>query len=304
MTKTMTMAMTTPNRARPAAGARSWPWPWRDRAGRLSALKLAVLLAAIGPACWIVLQGLFADLGPRPVNELIHQTGSWAVRFLVLSLAVTPLRRLANWSRLIIVRRMLGVTAMAYAVMHLTLYVGDQKFDLWKVGTEIVLRFYLTIGFVALTGLIVLGMTSTDDMIKRLGAKRWQRLHRCVYGIAGLALIHFFLQSKLDVSEATLVTGVTVLLLGHRLMLKLGLGKTPLSVPALAVLSGAATVLIEAGWYYGKSGVPVGRVLAANLNLAMAVRPAWWVLAIGLGLAALSAARTKVQERQAAPVRA
>ena len=103
--------------------------------------------------------------------------------FLMISLAVTPLRRIARFNQLVDVRRMIGVGAFVYAAAHISLYVADQMFDLWKVASEIVLRLYLTIGFVALLGLAALAATSTDGMVRRLGGKRWQRLHQAIYGI-------------------------------------------------------------------------------------------------------------------------
>ena len=137
---------------------------------------------------------------------------------IVLSLAVTPARRLFNAPKLINMRRTLGVTAFCYAVLHLTLYVVQEKYDLVKVASEIVLRIYLTIGFVALIGLIALAATSTDGMIKRLGGARWNRLHKLVYPIAILGIIHFLMQTKLDISESVMVAGFLFWLLGYRLM--------------------------------------------------------------------------------------
>src|SRR6185295_6134271 len=102
----------------------------------------------------------------------------------MISLAVTPLRRVARFNHLVDVRRMIGVGAFVYAAAHISLYVADQMFDLWKVASEIVLRLYLTIGFIALLGLMALAATSTDAMVRRLGAKRWQRLHQAIYVIA------------------------------------------------------------------------------------------------------------------------
>ena len=114
-------------------------------------------------------------------------TGQWAVRLILLSLLVTPLRRVAQWPKLINVRRMVGVAAFAYALAHFTIYVVlDQKLDAAARRSEIVLRFYLTIGFVALLGLTRSAATSTDAMIRRLGGQRWNRLHKLIYVIAAL----------------------------------------------------------------------------------------------------------------------
>lgn len=273
--------MTAMTRSRPL------PFPWLDRAGRLSLLKLAVFCALFAPGLHIALAWSLDALGAKPLTEAIHRTGDWAVRFLLLSLAVTPLRRIGNWPKLILVRRMLGLTALAYALVHLTLYVADQKYDLAKVASEIALRIYLTIGFGALLGLAILGATSTDAAIRRLGAG-WPILHRTVYGIAVLALVHFFLQSKVDVTQAVLMTGFFVLLMLYRGMHGAGVPTAPLSLLGLALACAIATALIEAGWYGLKTGVSPWPVLEANLDFAYSIRPAWWVLAAGVGLAALS----------------
>ena len=150
--------------------------PWLDRSGRLSVLKLVVFIGLLLPGAWIALELSMGWLAPKPITEAIHGTGLWAVRILMVSLAVSPLRRIAQWNKLIVVRRMLGVAVLAYAAAHFTLYIVDQKFDLVRVASEIVLRFYLTIGFVALLGLAALGATSTDAMIRRLGGQTWNLL--------------------------------------------------------------------------------------------------------------------------------
>ena len=141
-------------------------------AGRFSALKLAVFLALLALAALLAVDALTGGLGARPWDAAIHRVGWWTVVFLLASLAVTPLRRSLRWNALISVRRMIGVTVFAAAVLHLVLYAGQEAWDLWKVGSEIVLRIYLTIGFVALLGLAALAATSTDAMVRRLGGKR------------------------------------------------------------------------------------------------------------------------------------
>jgi sulfoxide reductase heme-binding subunit YedZ len=291
--------------------------PWTDRSGKFSPLKAAVLAGAFLPALWLVWQALSGSLTPatplgllgaRPITEAIHQTGDWAIRFLWLSLAVTPLRRIANWPKLILVRRMLGVTALCYALTHLTLYWVDLKLDVFRVVQEIALRFYLTIGFAALLGLIALGSTSTDAAIKRLG-RNWNRLHKIVYVIGVLAAFHFFIQSKADVYEPTLMAGFFLLLMFYRLAHWRGFALTsPLVLVAIAVLAALGTAAIEYAWYGIATGVPPGRVLAANLQFSYSIRPAWWVLATGLGVTLLGLARPWVGRQEPArdrrPVRA
>jgi methionine sulfoxide reductase heme-binding subunit len=261
---------------------------WTDRAGRFSPLKLAAFLCCIGPMLLLALMALTGDLGSKPLTYAIHDTGDWAVRFLLISLLVTPLRSLANLPKLIIVRRMLGVTALAYVLVHLALYVVEQRYDMFKVASEIVLRLYLTIGFVALLGLLALGLTSTDSMIQRLGSVRWNRLHGLVYGLTVLSLLHFFLQSKLDVTQPVLMTGLFLWLMGYRLMRRYSFGTGLIALLLLAIAAGLATALVEAAWYAARSGVMVLRVLAANLDISFSIRPAWWVLVAGLVMVALA----------------
>jgi sulfoxide reductase heme-binding subunit YedZ len=283
--------------------------PWTDRSGKFSPLKALVLAGACLPALWLAWQALsgsltpatpLGPLGARPITEAIHQAGDWAIRFLWLSLAVTPLRRIANWPKLILVRRMLGVTALCYALTHLTLYWVDLKLDVFRVAQEIALRFYLTIGFVALLGLIALGSTSTDAAIKKLG-RNWSRLHKIVYVIGVLAAFHFFIQSKADVYEPTLMAGFFLLLMFYRLAHWRGFSLTsPLVLVAVAILAALGTAAIEYAWYGIATGVPPGRVLAANLQFSYSIRPAWWVLATGLGVTTLGLARRWVGKQEPA----
>ncbi len=206
---------------------------WRDRRGKLSWLRLAALaflLMPVGIALWN------ADAimhGARPLNDVIHRAGFWMLMFILATLAVTPLRRITRFGQLIDVRRMLGVGAFVYGVTHISLYTADQMFDLVKVASEIVQRVYLTIGFTALIGLTTLAATSTDAMVRRLGALRWQRLHYAVYGIGALALIHYFQQTKADVSVPTFTAGVFGWLMGYRIVVKLWKVRGELSTPAL-----------------------------------------------------------------------
>lgn len=267
--------------------------PWNDRAGHLSLLKLTVFLGVIAPGAWILAQAATGTLGSKPITSAIHQSGDWAVRFLLLSLLVTPLRLAADWPRLILVRRMVGVAAAAYAAVHLVFYVVEQAFDLGKVASEIVLRFYLTIGFAGLLGLLALAATSTDAMIRRLGSARWNRLHVLAYPIAFLAVWHFFLQTKLDVSEPVLMLGFLVWLMGFRLMRRLGMAVAPLRLAGLALISAVATALLEALWYATMTGVMASRLLQANLGIAFGIRPAVWVGLAGLALAAVSWGRMR-----------
>jgi methionine sulfoxide reductase heme-binding subunit len=265
----------------------------RERSGRWSPVKIAAFVAAILPALWIAYQAAAGELGARPVTEAIHQAGDWALRFLVITLAVTPAQRILNYPRIGLARRTLGVASAAYAILHLSLYVLDQHFDLFKVASEIVLRIYLLIGAVALTGLIALATTSTDAAISRLGPQRWNRLHRFVYGIALLATVHFFIQSKLETYQPVLMAGFLTWLLAYRALYRHNGEVTPLHLLLLACAVAAFTAIGEAALYMFTSGVDARLVLLAHFDIDMDVRPAWWVLAAGLAVAALSFWRQK-----------
>ena len=265
--------------------------PWLDYSGRLSPLKLLVFVALFLPGSWTALALATGNLGAEPLKEAIHQLGLWAFRFLLLALAITPSRQSLAWPRLLLVRRMLGVAAFAYVCAHLLLYAADQAFDLGKVASEIVLRFYLTIGFVALLGLAALAATSTDGMIRRLGARRWQRLHRLAYPIAALALVHYFIQSKLEVYEPTVMGGVVAWLLGYRVLAARRRDRrVPLSgIAALGLGAALLTIGGETTYFWFKTGVDPLLVLPVNLSLATGIRPGMVVLAAG-GAATLLAA--------------
>ncbi len=167
-----------------------------------------------------------------------------------------------------------------------------EAFDLGKVVVEIAVRPYLTIGFAALLGLVVLGLTSSDAAIRTLGAVRWNRLHAIVYALALLALIHFALQKKIDVTEPALMAGFFLWLMGFRWLRRRGVPLGLVALTGLAVVAALGTVVIEAGWYGTMTGIPWRRVLAANLDFSFSIRPAWWVLGAGLAMAALGLLRT------------
>jgi len=265
----------------------------RERSGRWSPVKIVAFVAAVLPAFWVAYQAATDDLGARPVTEAIHQVGDWALRFLLITLAISPAQRILNYPRIILARRTLGVASAVYAVLHLSLYVLDQHFDLFKVASEIVLRIYLLIGAVALTGLIALASTSTDAAISRLGPQRWNRLHRFVYGIAVLATVHFFIQSKLETYQPVLMAGFLTWLLAYRALYRRNGVVTPLHLLLLAFAVAAFTAIGEAALYMFTSGVDARLVLLAHFDVDMDVRPAWWVLAAGLAAALIGFWRQK-----------
>ncbi|HEY3919813.1 MAG TPA: protein-methionine-sulfoxide reductase heme-binding subunit MsrQ [Stellaceae bacterium] len=267
--------------------------PWFDYSGRFSPLKASVFLALFIPGIWTAVSFQLDRLGARPLTEAIHQFGDWTIRLIFISLTITPARIVLQWPRLLEVRRMVGVAACVYVLTHLSLYTADEAFAFGTVASEIVLRIYLTIGFTALTGLCVLAVTSTDGWQRRLGGRRWQSLHRILYGIGLLAVIHFCMQSKLDEWQPTIMAGIFFWLMGCRVVSwRLGRGKLPLwSVAGLSLAAGLLTALGEAVYFWIAMGAPIGLVLQANLSLETGLRPAWVVLASTATIALIGWAR-------------
>ncbi|MBI3673079.1 MAG: sulfoxide reductase heme-binding subunit YedZ [Rhizobiales bacterium] len=258
--------------------------PFTDRAGRFSALKTLTLAGLASPALWLLYRTVIHDLGPLPIKEALLFCGLWTVRFLVITLALTPAQRFLNLPRLALVRRMCGVATFAYGLTHFSLYVAMVKFNLVFVASEIVQRYYLAIGFTALLGLSALAATSTDAMVRRLG-KRWKMLHRLVYGIAVLGILHFFMWSKIDASQATLMAGLFLTLMIYRLLIRRRFSPSIPILAAAAAAGAVATAVLEFAWYGLTSGVDPWRIVLANLMLAYGPRPAVWVLLAGLAVA-------------------
>ncbi len=156
-------------------------------------------------------------MGVNPVETLSHRTGDWSLRFLLLTLAVTPLRRLTGWNGLIKFRRMLGLFAFFYVCLHFGVYlIFDQFFDWASIVEDVAKRPYITVGFAGWLLLIPLAVTSTNGMTKRLG-RNWQRLHRLVYLIGTLGVLHYLWLVKADIAEPLLYGGILGVLLGYRL---------------------------------------------------------------------------------------
>lgn len=269
--------------------------PWKERNGRFSPLKAAVFAGLFLPALWIAYLALTGALEPKVVTEMIHLTGKWAIRFLMLSLLVTPLMRGARYPKFVAVRRMIGVAAFAYATAHLCLYIVDQHFDLAHVASEIARRFYLTIGFVAWLGLAALAATSADAMICRLGSK-WSTLHKLVYGIALLTLLHFLIQAKADITEPAIMVGFFLILMLFRVFVKRRVTPVVAALAATA-LATPLTAGIEAAWYALVRHIPFSEVLQSNIDPGMAFRPSAFVLAAGAAFLAVAFVRRATAPR-------
>lgn len=181
-------------------------------------LKPAVFLASMAPAALLVWDTIAGNLSANPIEDVTHRTGRWGLTFLLITLAVTPLRRLTRLSQLGLLRRMLGLFAFFYLSLHFAIYFGlDQFFSLEDIVEDVAKRPYITVGFSSFLLLLPLALTSTKKMIKRLGGKRWTRLHRLVYVAAAGGVLHFLWQVKADTRDPVIYGVVLVVLLALRL---------------------------------------------------------------------------------------
>lgn len=269
--------------------------PWTDRRGRLDPFRTTVFTLLLLPAAWLATRWALDMLGARPLHAAIHSTGYWAAWIFMASLVVSPAKALLGTPNIVVVRRMIGVAAACYAGVHLVLYAADQSWRVSVIVTEILVRAYLTIGFVTLLGLLALAVTSTDGWAKRLG-RNWKRLHKLAYGFAALALIHFFLQSKADVSQATVAAGVFAWAMIWR-ALPAGRDRGPAPLIGLALAAAMAALLFEWVWYRFGTHVDPLRVLRGEADLSFGLHPAGLVLLLGLLAAGMAELHGLAQTR-------
>jgi DMSO/TMAO reductase YedYZ heme-binding membrane subunit len=187
--------------------------------GNMPVARLGLILNLLVPLIFLIADALNGQLGADPVKEAIHTTGLVAVTFLVASLAITPLKMVTNWGWLIQFRRSVGVFAFYYACAHLMIYFWwDRERSLSSTVYEITHRYYLLIGFFSLVLMLPLWATSFNGAIKVLGGRRWKQLHRLAYAAAGLACVHFYLQTKADKSRPEVYLAILVALLLWRII--------------------------------------------------------------------------------------
>ncbi len=179
--------------------------------------KLLVFAACLVPLALLAWRGFAGGLGANPIEAITHSTGDWALRFLLITLAITPLRRLSGWNRVITYRRMLGLFAFFYGTLHLFTYLWLDKFFAWQdILHDIPKRPFITVGFTAFVLLVPLALTSTAGAIRRLGGRRWRALHRAAYVATALGVVHYWWLVKADVTLPALYGCVLGLLLAIR----------------------------------------------------------------------------------------
>jgi len=179
-------------------------------------LKRIIFIAALIPAAMLIADAVRGNLTANPIEYITHQTGDWAIRFLVITLAVTPIRRVSGWNPIIQLRRMLGLFAFFYATLHfLTWFVLDWFFDFRQMLEDVTMRPFITLGMATFLMLLALAVTSTTASMRRLG-RRWTQLHRLIYVASITALTHFWMVGKVLLTEVTYWAVALTALLGFR----------------------------------------------------------------------------------------
>lgn len=184
-------------------------------------VKPSIFFMALIPFIWLLLKVFQNDLGPDPAQALSIETGEWALRFLLLTLAITPFRQIFRMAEIARLRRMIGLFAFFYASIHFLSWMAFILAFRWlAIAEELVERPYITVGFLAYVILFLLGVTSTNSMVRRLG-KNWKRLHKFVYAASILAIVHLLWILRTDVTEAVIYGVLLAILLGYRIFRKL-----------------------------------------------------------------------------------
>jgi methionine sulfoxide reductase heme-binding subunit len=261
-------------------------WPWQDRERRFSWLKAAAFALVLLPAIRFTYQFATGDYGMLPIafGGMTYWSGVWATALLLMALAVTPALKILRWPALVDARRMIGVTALVYTFAHIIIYFGLRSWNFGFIVNEMATRLSMIVAMLSTIGLIVLGATSLDAVIRHMGAKGWQRLHNTNYAITGLAVLHVVL-ARGTYPEQYMLAGIFLWLMVWRVLARYGLGADS---RALAVLTAAACVfaaLLEAAALWIRRGYEVSWTLGNNFSLAgldIGVPPAWQVLALGL----------------------
>ena len=213
-------------------------------------VKPLIWLLALAPAAWLAWTVVNQTLSPNPAEAINRFLGEWALNFLIDTLAVTPLRKLTGWAVLTRLRRLLGLFAFFYAVLHLTSYiVVDQFFDWAAIWNDIVKRTFVTLGMLGFVILAALAATSSARMVKRMGGHNWQRLHKGVYAASVLAVIHFIMMRKGFQLEPLMYTGFLTVLLGARLLPSRKTKRSPVTPPVRSHPAGnvTASILLPSG---------------------------------------------------------
>lgn len=190
---------------------------WLPGSRQILAIKAGAFLLALAPFVWLAWGAFTGGLGTNPIEKLTRDTGWWCLVMLLATLSLTPLRKLASMHWVLRLRRMLGLYAFFYGVLHFTTFIWfDHWFDLMEMFKDVIKRPFITVGFAAFLLMLPLALTSTNAMVRRLGGRNWQRLHRLAYVVPALGVLHYWWLVKADVREPLAFGAVLAVLLGLR----------------------------------------------------------------------------------------
>jgi sulfoxide reductase heme-binding subunit YedZ len=273
-------------------------WPWHDRQQGFSWLKAGTFVLMFAPAISMLHDLATSQFGPVPLGGLTYWSGLWATALLLLALAVTPAVTIFRWRRLIIVRRMIGVTALAYAVAHIFIYFALRFWNFAFIAHEIVTRLSLIVATVSTIGLIALGATSVDAAVRHMGAKGWQQLHSAVYVVTALALLHYLLSPGLF-PDQFLLSGMFFWLMAWRVLERHEHGTSAGVLALLAVASCLFTAGLEVGCIWAFRGYALSEIFSIYFTTILGIPPAWTILALGLLIAVAAFAEQSLRVRMA-----
>jgi methionine sulfoxide reductase heme-binding subunit len=259
-------------------------WPWQDRTRKFSFLKAGTFALMFVPAIWLVDQVAAGEFGPVPLGGMTYWSGFWATAILLIALAITPVSTIFRWRRLILVRRMIGVTALAYAVAHIIIYFALRFWNFAFIANEIATRLSLIVATASTVGLVALGATSVDAAVRWMGANGWQRLHGAVYVITALAILHYLLSPGLF-PDQFLLSGLFFWLMTWRVLARRGHGANAGALALLALAACVFTAAFEVGCIWAFRGYALAEIFNIYFTSILGIPPPWTILALGLVVA-------------------
>jgi sulfoxide reductase heme-binding subunit YedZ len=259
-----------------------WPWQGRDR--KISWVKAGTFVLLLIPGIRFAYQAATGEFGTLPLSGMVYWSGVWATVILLLALTVTPVMKIFRWPGIIDVRRMAGVTALVYTLVHALIFFAFRSWDFSVIFNETIARWSPIVATFSTIGLIALAVTSFDAAVQYMGIKRWQWLHNTIYIVTGLAIGHVVLVRGVY-PEQFILAGIFLWLIVWRALNRYGLGTNLKALALLAVSSSIVTALLEASWFWSRRGYGVSGTLRNNFSMAaldIGVPAAWQVLAFGL----------------------
>jgi sulfoxide reductase heme-binding subunit YedZ len=259
-------------------------WPWQARNGKISWLKTSAFILLLAPAIRFTYQVSVGEFGTPGLSAMVYWSGVWAMAILLFALSVSPIAKIFRWPAIIDVRRMAGVTALVYTLVHALIFFAFLSWDISLIFKETVSRWSPIVALLSTAGLIVLGSTSFDAAVQRMGARRWQGLHNTVYVTSALAIGHVVLVRGVY-PEQFVLTGIFLWLIIWRMLNRYNLGTELKSLMFLTVGSSLVTGGLEAIWFWSRRHFAISGTLLNNFSLAaldIGIPPAWQVLIFGL----------------------